>query len=382
MRFFLWSFFLLGLVLPVSAFDTDDETTITQTATDRKPSLGDAITLTWSIIPDGVTMPDSHLASANEKGESDLVKRLDDLFEVGEGDRGADYTNRPWFKIMDRSFKSYERKMGLIYQYVEDDGADFGKEGKLGKRGDIRIGGTPLDGPRAYNHYPEQGSDMVMDSDNEAFVKSGAFRLVFIHEHAHGLGLRHQRITGNRGGSLSVVTDRGGNAGGPQFDDILALQRKYGDPLEKNGGNDSHKTAVDLGSLEPGKTLEVGTSVDGLRVKEEESDFLSIDDQSDRDFFQFELSAEAELMVKVVPVGPDYQLKNQAGEEVSMEATKQSDLTLSLYADGKPNEIKTDATGVGEKESKSMKVPAGVYRVKVGGKGEKAQMYRLEISAS
>ena len=50
---------------------------------------GDPITLTWSFVPDGTTIPG--------EGPSDLISFLDSNLGIGPG--GSDLTQRPWFRL-------------------------------------------------------------------------------------------------------------------------------------------------------------------------------------------------------------------------------------------------------------------------------------------
>ena len=42
---------------------------------------------------------------------------------------------------------------------------------------------------------------------------------------------------------------------GPQLDDVLAIQRLYGDAYEKNGGNDTFSVATSLGPLSSAQSI-------------------------------------------------------------------------------------------------------------------------------
>src|SRR5690606_28649140 len=66
-------------------------------ATAQNPStgtVGSAVNLTWSIVPDGTWIP-SKLAPSN------LVARLDEQWGTGPG--GSDLTQRPWFGLFQQS---------------------------------------------------------------------------------------------------------------------------------------------------------------------------------------------------------------------------------------------------------------------------------------
>lgn len=241
----------------VSYFQFQDGNRWSSTATDGGGlGQGDATTLTWSIVPDGTNIPASSFDdNGGGEGPSDLISFLDGIRGAGGG--GADLTNRPWFQVFVDAFDRLGAVSGLTYVYeAADDGVELNSaSGSLGDRGDVRIGGRFVDGQPsggstlAYNAGPND-SDMVIDTGNINFYTNTAnnsvnFRNTVMHEAGHGIGINHVLPTDQTKLMEPSIT---ANFDGPQIDDILAMQRGYGDVLEKNGGNDSTGTATNLGA--------------------------------------------------------------------------------------------------------------------------------------
>ena len=110
---------------------------------------GQPIVLTWSVIPDGTSIP-----AAGIPGEvtspSNLRARLDAIY----GSQAV------WQPIFQQMFDAWGALTGTSYQFVNDDGAAFpgSSSGVRPARGDVRIGGHHLDGDfsvLAYNYFPE-----------------------------------------------------------------------------------------------------------------------------------------------------------------------------------------------------------------------------------
>ena len=216
-------------------------------ATDAGPlSQGDGLTLTWSIVPDGTFIDDAQAQNSN------LVSFLDGILGAGPG--GSDLTQRPWFSIFVDAFDRWNELSGVtfVYEAVDDGAAQSGAStGVLGVRGDMRIAGRFIDGPfntLAFNYGPGNG-DMVIDTGDAAFYSntannSRAFRNTLMHEFGHGLGFGH--VFPQDGSKLMEPTNST-LFDGPQLDDILAVQRGYGDANEKMGGNGTAASAPDTG---------------------------------------------------------------------------------------------------------------------------------------
>src|SRR5262249_7511299 len=168
--------------------------------------------------------------------------------------------------------------------------------GIINVRGDIRIGGHVIDGPHgipAYS-YPPNFSEMGIDTADPAarppvsdpannFL---AFPHVVTHESLPRGGVGHEEPANGVALMEPFLTT---TFDGPQFDDILGLQRLYGDRLEKNGGNDTLATATPLGAVPTGGSVVIGKDANTTTqtVLPSQSDFVSIDDDFDTDVYSF-----------------------------------------------------------------------------------------------
>src|SRR6478609_2216911 len=76
---------------------------------------GDPVNLRWSIVPDGK----SYDRSAN----SQLVQFLDDGWNVPAAQRMPDFTNRPWWSVINNAYAQYARVSGVTLTYVPEQDA-------------------------------------------------------------------------------------------------------------------------------------------------------------------------------------------------------------------------------------------------------------------
>jgi hypothetical protein len=226
----------------------------TSTASGSAGITGDPVTLTWSLLRDGISIPD--------EGASNLISFLDGMFNVTSG--GTSFEARPWFGLFQQSFDRWEQLSGInfVYEPSDDTVPIAVSEGVLGLRGDIRIGGQNIDaigGTLAYAFMPNNG-DIVIDTSETAFFGNSnnnyrAFRNTLMHEIGHAFGLDHVVSASD---SLLMEPTIGMGFGGPQLDDIRGVQAFYGDPLEETNagqGNDSAALAHSLGTLADGGAL-------------------------------------------------------------------------------------------------------------------------------
>lgn len=367
------------------------------TATDGGTGpLGDPITLTWSIVEDGQ-------AIANRT--SDMISRLDTMWAVSAADQmSTDYTMRPWFARFEAGFNRWGQVSGLTYTYEpNDDGAAWGSTGGptpigdpapgiTGVRGDVRIGGFDFNnnGSLAQNQFPLQGGNMrINTAQSGAFgINSDVFfRNIISHEAGHGFGLLHTSPSGER---FLMNPSLGTSFDGPQTHDILAAQRGYGDALEKNGGNDSLATATALGNIAINSAT-VGRGLDTpdggenpTGITPAQTDFISIDDDSDTDYFRFSVSGRSQANFLINPRGPTYNVALDGQTPSPFNASNRSDLAFAVYDQNGIRLSQVDNTGIGGNEQVAgFKLPeAGDYFVQVTGKGNETQLYSVELDVN
>lgn len=339
---------------------------------------GDPVTLRWSIVPDG----HSYSRSAN----SQLVDFLDDGWGVRQSRRTPDYTNRPWWSVINNAYAQYGRVSGVSLVYVPE----LTPEGaSTGMFGDIRIGGDNIDGTPggalADNTFPDDG-DMRIDVTREADGGVGSYfdtepglRNLVIHETGHGVGLGHVEFVNN---SAKAIMEGGlrTDIWGLQFDDIYALNRQYGDPRERNGGNESANTASLLGALGTSGSISIGTDAADSVVEQFDDDWVGIDGSNDLDWYRFSVSDWCFADIRLTPVGPTYTTVAQG----TINAAAMSDLNLRLYSSGESvNEMAVvNETGLGGSELLRARLlsTAGDYLVRVRGVQDLNQFYQLDIS--
>lgn len=349
-------------------------------------TMGTPITLTWSIAGDGTSMPGVGGAPV----DSSLVEFLDGLLGAGPG--GNDFTLRPWFTHFQESFDRLSELSGVTYVYEpNDDGANFsngsGGRGKLGVRGDVRIGGRtygPGSGVLAANYYPDFG-EMMINVDQESYYADPAqdfrtFRNIIMHEALHGLGVAHVESAGKKF-LMEPYLDT--SFDGPQLDDVLAMQRLYGDVWEKGAGNNTAPKATPLGTLGLGVPLIVGGDGGSFSVASSDVDFLSIDDNSDTDFFSFTLDSRQQVSLNAMPLGKQYSVGPQGGSESSVDTLKSSNLSLDLVApNGSTVLLSANAAPAGVGESIVFQLDPGTYYARVRGTANEVQFYQLGITTT
>ncbi len=351
--------------------------------------LGRPATLTWSVVPDNSQLP---TGLGEPVSNSNLIAFLDGVHHGGNSPGGADLTQRDWWQVMNSTFERWDEVSGLSFSYESnDDGRKLGTvSGVLGTRGDHRIGGHSIDGQvsptfLAYNFFPNN-ADMVLDTDeiNRWSNSTNNFRLfrnAMMHEIGHGIGLRHVEPV-NRTKLMepfiSTVYD------GPQLDDILGAHRLYGDSNEEGTGNDTFNVATSLGTVFTGQTLSIGTDAVVTFVSPGEVDFVSIDDNSDIDFFRFSINSPKIIDITLTPLGPTYDEGSTADNVQPFVSSALSNLTLALYdSDGTSLLNFSNDTGIGLREEiiNFQLSTVGDYFVRVGGLNNTAQFFQLDVTA-
>ena len=375
----------------VAEFNADGRWTNTATDGGGIP-LGQAITLTWSIAPDGTNIPGFN---GEATAPSDLVETFRGYYNDVHMPSDTNYVGEAWFTQIEAAMNEWSDVSGITYIYEpNDDGATFSSStgtssGVIGVRGDVRIGGHFIDGNSgvlAYNFFPTVG-DMVIDTADNFYanINNNSLRLrnVIAHEAGHGLGFSHVE-SNNAAFLMEPFVSTGFD--GPQLDDILAAHRNYGDVNEKGGANETAGTATDLGSIGDGVTVSIGTQANDTRVEADDTDFVSIDDDSDIDVFSFTVSANSSIDVNLSPEGPTYSQGRQGqNNESPYDASAQSDLSFEILGtDGTTVLTTASANGIGASESLTafdLNV-AGTYYVRISGADNAVQMYQLDVSVS
>ncbi|MFM9960443.1 MAG: beta-propeller fold lactonase family protein, partial [Planctomycetaceae bacterium] len=363
---------------------------------------GDATTLRWGIVPDGAAISG---AAGEAASGSSLIQFFDGL-SYGDGgiaDDG-DLTQKPWFFLFQDSLARLSQISGLTYTYLAINSLSSGSVSipntltSSATIPEILIGGHFIDGQSgsntlAYNYFPnESGGDMVIDTGNTNFFgtttnNSRGSRNVVMHEAGHGVGIDHVESGAN------PQTDEGAflmepfintTFEGPQFDDILAFQRGYGDALEKSGANNTSATATSLGTISSGSTVSRGTSAgSSTSVSATSTDFVSIDDNSDLDFFSFTVGAAGTATLTLTPKGPTYFQGAQGGAQSQFNAASQSDLTLQLIGTDGTTVLQTaNVSGLGGTETiaNATLSAGGTYFVRVSGAADAIQLYQLDTT--
>jgi serralysin len=366
-----------------SAYVPDDRWSTTASASPG--SQGDVATITWSFVADGTSI-------VNE-GSSNLISYMDGLFGSSGG---SNFTTRPWFSLFQESFDRWTELGGIKFVYeTNDNGVQMGGNtaGSLGIRGDIRIGGANIDGANgtlAYTYLPNNG-DMVIDTGESTFYNNSAnnyrqFRNTIMHELGHAFGLLHIESSSDH---LLMEPYIDSSFDGPQLDDIRGLHGLYGDAFEKtnNGaGNDSYSLATSLGAIAVGGSKSIGAAAaSGQGVDADETDFVSIANSSDFDFFSFTVNAASLLDVTLTPLGGVFMQGTQGGAQSSFDANARNDLTLSIYgANGTTLLGTANNTAAGFAESLAdVSLPAaGQYYVRVSGSTANVQLYQLQLSVA
>lgn len=338
---------------------------------------GDPITLTWSFVPDGLSV---------DGGTSELFANLDVKF----GSRAL------WISRVQDCFDRWAALTGTSYVRVTapgvdwDDGAPWFSPGGA-NRGDVRISMIPIDGGSnvlAYNYFPEVG-DMVLDAA-EGWATFSAnnhrfFRNTLMHEHGHGLGFNHVCPISNKW-LMEPFLNTGFD--GVQHDDLRAGNRAYGDA---NEFNNSSATATNVGTVVFGSPITIG-AVPAPAVTN--GSLLSIDADLDEDWYRFTVIAESTASVTVNPVGLIYDSSSQACSKNLgsccfgniVDSRLAANLNVEIYDSNGTTQLGSAAmSDVGESETLSDVVlpnsPGSYYvRVTKQDAGDTPQMYTIDLS--
>jgi len=271
-------------------------------------STGDPIVLTWSLMPDGVSIPGSN---GEPTAPNILFADLDGAF-ASQGGRATwiNRFNQIWARWSQLTGITYVRISGNATNADADDGASWGSSASA-TRGQVRIASHSIDGASgvlAYNFFPGAGTggNMVLDSDDSANWASTAnnnrfFRNTLGHEHGHGMGLSH--VCPAIGTKLMEPFLNTG-FDGPRQDDIRSAQRNYGDPSEPDN---SIAQAKDRGALNRSNTIVLGLQpapVSG--TSDTNGSILSIDADGEQDYHFVTPTLPTLTNITVTPKGSSY----------------------------------------------------------------------------
>ena len=201
-----------------------------------------------------------------------------------------------------------------------------------------------------------------------------------MHEAMHGLGISHVE-SDNAGFLIEPVLST--SFDGPQLDDLLAIQRLYGDVYEKNGGNDTSSMATSLGPLSPTQPIAIGTLGDSTVIGSSQVDFLSIDDDSDTDFLSFSLSSRLDVRLQLTPRGTSYLVGPEDGTQSTLNTLSLSNLSLALMDTNGTSVLSlTDSNPAGNGEEVLRQLLPGTYYARVKGANNNIQLYGLNLTAT
>jgi len=331
--------------------------------------------LTWSFVPDGLWCD----------GEtSELFSRMDALF----GDRAT------WVAKFQECFDRWEELTGLSYTRITYGGNDWDDGGSWGwsggsNRGDIRIGMIPMDGSSgvlAYNYYPSNG-DMLLDRDEgweNSWNNYRFLRNIVMHEHGHGIGLQHV-CSDNSSQLLEPYLST--SFDGPQDDDVRAGQRHYGDNSESD---DSSGAATDIGTVEEWSPIHLG-EIPSPSVAY--ASLLSIDANSESDYFRFTITGARAVSVTLTPIGRVYDSSPQTCGPYGDECCSGNDINSKTMANLNMQIRDTDGStvlatadsqpaGTAEEVVDLYIMDPGNYYIRVyeGDSPSESQCYKLDIS--
>ncbi len=336
--------------------------------TTQSSTLARGANLTYSWPDDGVSWGIASVGLGT--GANNLSASFINSTSIGQGNPARLDFGR---ELLRQALAGWQFYSGLTYREVADDNVPQNQTvNRVPTRGDIRFGAYNLGGTNgvlAYNAFPAAGSgipitggDMSINSAyfiGSAFNSSASnfryFRNTVAHEHGHGTGFIHTVPCNNTKlmePSIFTTQDM------QRIDDIRGAQRNYGDRYE---GNNSAANAHNLGDLTTRSVAELFLSTNGTNGF----------NNSDEDWFRFEINSAQPVTISVVPQGGTYSAGQQSfnctGSTGTITASQAGNLTLELR-DAAGNSIIADASAgaAGATETITLgSLPAGQYTIRV-----------------
>jgi hypothetical protein len=177
---------------------------------------------------------------------------------------------------------------------------------------------------------------------------------------------------------------------GPQLDEVRGVQFYFGDVNERSHnkqGNGTTALATSLGTIVSGNTKTIGAAADvpTQAISAAATDFVSISNASDVDFYSFIVTQPSELGGTLTPRGGVFTQGDADNNQTptSFNANARSNLALTIFGSNGTSVLATaDATGAGGIESiANLMLPAaGTYYARVTGADDTIQLYELSLT--
>jgi hypothetical protein len=188
------------------------------------------------------------------------------------------------------------------------------------------------------------------------------------------------------------IDDSANPINGPQLDEVRGVQYFFGDANEKSHnkqGNGTAGLATSLGTIASGTTKRVGAAanVPTQAISATATDFVSISNASDVDFYSFTVSQASVLSGTLTPRGGVFTQGDADNNQqpTPFNANARSNLALTILGPNGASILATaDATAAGGFESiGSLALPsAGTYYARVTGADDTIQLYELALTAN
>ncbi len=385
---------------------------------------GDPISLTYSLVPDGLMLPGGIAKVAEPAGPSRMFVEFDQRFEglrsfwvglLDEVFNGTRYDS--WGSVSGITFTRLtappdltDPENPIVFDW--DDGSPWGANGPLNgggtNLGDIRIAAKFIDGIGGVFGYafppddPNYPGEIVLDVDELwEDPRFGFRRVANIISNLVGTAIGLDIVCpANTTKIMEPIQDEK-DLLGPQLDDIRGANALYGDRLENND-------VLDVGSSQE----LVFDPIESLLGQQFDFPALSIDQLTDQDFFYVVIPAELgetvdiDVRISAQPFGQQYQSgpANNGGcsgatlttedariaQNIRVSLRDVAGVSVAGYRDTTGDAISPDGLGyideadAGEDEEIIGKIVApGTYFIEISSSGGTSptapQMYDLQI---